>query len=67
MIGRGRPKYVRAHRIRKTCLRPKGSRIVDAVDCQAQLTDSGVFEADVWLRVGAVPGRNNTAQFIDAD
>ena len=27
----------------------------------------GVFEADVWLRVGAVPGRNNTAQFIDAD
>jgi hypothetical protein len=40
---------------------------LNAVYCQAQLKDSGVFEADVWLRVGVVPGRNNTAQFIDAD
>jgi hypothetical protein len=39
----------------------------NAVYCEAQLTDLRVFEADVWLRVGAVPGRNNTAQFIDAD
>jgi hypothetical protein len=38
-----------------------------AVYCQAQLKDSRVFEADVWLRVGAVPRWNNTAQFIDAD
>jgi hypothetical protein len=40
---------------------------LNAVYCQAQLTDSWVFEADVWLRVSAVPGWNNTAQFIDAD
>jgi hypothetical protein len=39
----------------------------NAIDCQAQSTDSGVFEADVWLRVGVMSRWNNTTQFVYAD